>query len=568
MQQAKPDLLERIRELPIEAKALAFAEAMMALLCVYRFYNYEVTGFFVSDEFGYYYDAAHASIYGDRWFFGWLNVVLFDIFGIRTPDAFAYFLPFYLFLWAGTTIYVFYRWLKLLDFTSLTVALSVVSSFVLVSFVLLSLGFLTETVGLCMAMLGIYGLVRFLKSDGEYKRFAWLVFAALFLGFAGGTREPYVALEIGAVGMVIIAAFRHPVKISAAHYGPKALAALSIMVFLVPTGLMLYGNTATTSTVVPLATGILQSVLSNPTTVIKNVTVTVTRTSTAVPIFGTSILSNTLVIFIGGIILGWGPIAFPIAVIGLLILMRASFRRDRMAQAILILVFSALASYLVVSFLFAPDPTYFTFTNYSTIIRFAGTALPAFFLTAPFFLAIMARRRRRVMGLVVVSIVSLLVVVPAYQTFAISNLGYTTVSPLSPSYRSPAVQVRDYVNAHQADAPFDIVGVPYGWYFTPGISGLKSVNVYSPSAEHTLSPALNYTAFLSMRFTQFYVYSSTNFVSEESASPYVLQFIPGAPHAASNQSTTPFAILNSTVVIRNPDFLFTKVDLSWSGPGH
>jgi len=104
----------------------------MAVLCAYRFYSYLVTGFFVSDEFGYYYNAANGGIYGDRWFFGWLNLIIFDVFRIRSPDSFAFLLPFYLFLWSGSTIYVFYRLLKLQGFSNSTVALSVLGTFFLV----------------------------------------------------------------------------------------------------------------------------------------------------------------------------------------------------------------------------------------------------------------------------------------------------------------------------------------------------------------------------------------------------------------------------------------------------
>src|SRR2546425_3654995 len=583
------------RVLTLDAKVLGGALTLLAVLCAYRSYNYWVTGFFVSDEFGYFHNASNGAIYGDRWFFGWLNIFLFKIFAIRTPDSFAFFLPFYLFLWSGLTIYIFYRLLKLQGFNDVTVALSVVCSFVLVAFVLLSLGFLTEGVGLCMAMLGIYGLVGFLKSETDNGRFAWLVFAALFLGFAGGTREPYVAVEIGGIAVIVIAALRHPAKLPTSRYGTKSLSALSILFFLVPTGLMLYAHTATTSTVGPLASGLIVSIFTNPASntpaslsstkvVLQNVTQTIIRgastttlttqsvstttqlvtqnvtqtiirgastttlttqsvstttqlvtqnvtqtiirgastttlttqsvsTTTQVsyiPFYGKSVLSNTIAIFIGGLILGWGPIAFPLALVGFLILTRASIRREPMALAALVLVLSALGSDLVVSYLFAPTPDYLTFKNYSTIIRFSGTALPAFFMTTPFFLAVVAKRNRRVVGLLGIAVASLFILIPIYQVFAISNLGYTTANPFGLDYRSPAVQVRDYVNSHQADAPFRIIGVPYGWYFTPGIDGLKSVSVYSPTPEQTLSPVLNYSSFLLQRWTEFYVYSSTS----------------------------------------------------------
>ena len=161
---------------------------------------------------------------------------------------------------------------------------------------------------------------------------------------------------------------------------------------------------------------------------------------------------------------------------------------------------------------------------------------------------------------------SLFILIPIYQVFAISNLGYTTANPFGLDYRSPAVQVRDYVNSHQADAPFRIIGVPYGWYFTPGIDGLKSVDVYSPYTQPTLSPTLNYSTFLAQRWTEFYVYSSSSFIYERANSPYVLQFIQGAEQQGANQ-TAPFKIISSRVVINNPDFLLTKVDLSWSNAG-
>jgi len=595
-------MMQRIKILSVDKKALLLAEVVMAGLCIYRFVSYVVTGFFVSDEYGYFYNAANGTIYGDRWFFGWLNVVLFDIFNIRSPDSFAYFLPVYLFVWGGLTIFVFYRLLKLLGFKESTVAISVVCSFVLVSFILLSVGFLTEGTALCMAMLGAYFLVRFLKSEHVSGRVTSLVLGALFLGFAGGTREPYVAMEIGAIALVLIAAARHPVRLSGSGYGAKSVAALSILMFLVPTGVMLYANTATTSTVAPIAASFVESLFTNPAnsvattsvvvtntgvftqnvtqteTVVQNSTtstVTVTtqsvETTTSVvstppayvPFYGKSLLLNTIAIFVGGIILGWGPIAFPVALIGFVILTKGSGRRDPIKLALLILVVSALGSDLVVSYIFAPIPTYLTFQNYSTIIRFSGTALPAFFLTAPFFLDVVARNRKRIIGLFAIIAVALLILIPVYQVFAISNLGYTTVNPFGLNYRSPAVQVRDYVNAHQADGPFEIVGVPYGWYFTPGIDGLKSVFVYSPSSGHTLSPTLNYTAFVAQHWTKFYVYSSSNFLYEEANSPYVLQFLPGVPAQFAVNQTAPYRVVNSTVVITNPDWLLTEVGLSW-----
>jgi hypothetical protein len=94
-------VLAKLRNLTGEKKSLLVCEIAMAALCIYRILNYRITGFIVPDEYGYYYTALNGTIYGDRWFFGGLNILLFRVFQITTPDSFSYFLPFYLFLWSG-----------------------------------------------------------------------------------------------------------------------------------------------------------------------------------------------------------------------------------------------------------------------------------------------------------------------------------------------------------------------------------------------------------------------------------------------------------------------------------
>src|ERR1022692_3897125 len=74
----------------LDAKALIASLTILAVLCAYRFYNYWTTGFYVSDEFGYYYDAVHGAIYSDRWFFGWVNIILFKALGVTGADAFSF----------------------------------------------------------------------------------------------------------------------------------------------------------------------------------------------------------------------------------------------------------------------------------------------------------------------------------------------------------------------------------------------------------------------------------------------------------------------------------------------
>ena len=125
----------------LDAKALTGSLAILAVLCAYRFYDYWTTGFFVSDEYGYFFDAVHGAVYSGRWFFGWVNIFLFKALGITSVDAFSFLLPFYLFFWTGITLIVFYKFLKIAGFDEVVTSLSLISSFILISFILLSLGF-------------------------------------------------------------------------------------------------------------------------------------------------------------------------------------------------------------------------------------------------------------------------------------------------------------------------------------------------------------------------------------------------------------------------------------------
>ena len=567
------------RNWTLDTKALLVAEAIMAALCAYRFYSYVTTGFFVSDEFGYYYNAVNGGVYGDRWFFGWMNIVLFDIFSVKSPDSFAYFLPFFLFFWAGLTLLVFHKLLRVLGFDRTTTALSLIASFALISFVVLSLGFLTEGAGLCLAMIGVYGILKFWKATAWQGRLLWPAVSSLCLGFAGGTREPYVALELGGLAILVILAISQSRSPATNAAGKKGVAAGSVLVAVSLGVLLLYANSATSSVVVPLTTRLIQDLFSNPSTLpITTVSVTTNQSTFATastivsqvsqvsqvpsPFYGRSLPLNALVIFVGGIVLGWGPVAFPIALVGFVMLLRKSLRKDTSAIVLTTVAVCSLGSYLVVSFFFAPDPNYFTFRNYSTIIRFSGTALPAFFVTAPTFLALVAKNRRRITGLLLIGLAFVVLLVPAYQSYAISNLGYTTVNPFGLNYRSPAVLVRDYFRALPTGSQVEVAGVPYGWYFTPGIGGLTNVNVYSLSPNDPLSPLLNYSSFIAHRWTDFYVLSSTSFSSEEAVAPFVLQFVPGAPQYDTN-TTAPYTITNSQIVIQNPDFLLVRVSLSW-----
>ncbi len=589
----------------MDAKTLAGCFAALAVLCAYRFYSYWTTGFFVSDEFGYFFDALHGQIYGGRWFFGWMNIYLFRALGITSVDAFSYMLPFYLFFWTGVTLLVFYETLRLLGFDQRTITISLLSAFALISFVLLSLGFLTEPVGLSLAMVGIYFLTRCAKSKSAKGMIAFPIFAAASFGAAAGTREPYEAFLIGGIAIVALIAFsRRKEKIGPSKLGARAVLLIAVLGFAFAATFFLTVPTQAFSTqVAPVSNQLAQSFVTNPTisvpvtattitkavtntvtmttqvtstfttlnrtvttttTMIETFTSTTTTTSTAsqsVPFYRQSLLTNTVLIFLGGIVLGWGPICFVVGLAGFLILFKRSIRSDDIAARVVFLTsLIALGSYFVVSFIFAPDPYYFSFQNYSTIIRFSDTALPAYFMAAPFFLAIVSKSRKRILSLLGVFVVFLLIALPVYQGYAASNISYTSANPFQLGYRSDAALVRDYFASVGGNQTINLVGLPYGWPFTPGVQDLHSVHAYS-IGESQLFPHLTESNFTSARWNFFYLLTSsaTAFPSDSQS---LLQFIDQTP--ANNQTlTSSFTILASQPVFNGSDFILYEVQLGW-----
>ena len=543
--------------------------AILAVLCAYRFYNYWTTGFFVSDEYGYFYDAIHGAVYGDRWFFGWVNIFVFKVLGITSVDTFSYLLPFYMFFWTAITFIIFYKLLKLLEFKETNIALSLVSCFVLISFVLLSLGFLTEPVGLCMAMSGIYLLARLLKTKTAAGLLGFSFLSCCFFGFAAGTREPYEAFLIaGGLIVLVIAVSRRKDAVRTRRFGGRAVLALSVLAFIVPAAFFLFVPTqAYSQQVAPISTQIIQSIASNPVTSAPVTTTTITSGSTtfvststlSVPIYRQFVLPNMLLIFFGGIVLGWGPICFAIALIGFLILFQKAVRHsDLTARFVLLASLTALGSYLIVSFIYAPDPDYFSFRDYSTVIRFSDTALPAYFLAAPFFLMMLSMSRKRMIGLAAVCVAFLLIAVPVYQVYAASNFNYTTQNPFDLGYRSDAVLLRNYFAANDSNQAVDLVGVPYGWTFTPGVQDLRA-QAYA-IGQNPLTPEITLGNFTSMRWSVFYVYRTLPL----SAFPPENSFLERVFNSTSSANgSLPFTVLSVQPVLHGSDFTLYRVQLEW-----
>jgi hypothetical protein len=590
----------RLISLTVGRRPLIVSLVAMAALCAYRALDLWVTGFIVSDEFGYILTAIQGSLtnatVGDRYFFSGLNLLLFRLLGITNVDGFIILLPFYIFFWDAFMLTSFYFILRTLEFDDRIVAFSLFSCFFLVSFVLLSVGFLTEPVGLALAMAGILCLVKFAKNDGRLRYFVLCpLLGALAFGAARYTREPYAIFLVG--GIVVVAVVVMKFLRSPSPQYPRGtkigLAILAVVLFAGP-GLYLINNPVSLnnagvgSDIGSLAQTISQPITSVNTTTTMTNTRTLTRTTTGVSVMtenGTTTTStttgtvtvtsvettvnqgtllilnnqivNTIGIFFAGMVLGWGPILFVIGAAGFFILLRRAFRRRDSASVVaFLIVLLALGSYLFVSFIFSPDPTYLSFQHFSTIIRFSDTAIPAYLLGAPFVFAALARRGRSLTFLAILLVAFLVVAIPVYQVFAASNLGLGG-NPFALSYRTPGVEIRDFVYANPSGAPFYIMAPPDAfWTWTPGSGHLASVHFFL---------YLNESQFVKQHWSTFYLYGGGT-SSLTQAVPYLGQAIEALP-TNSSANSQPFQVTGRQVIFDDQGGLLMKIQVSWAaGP--
>lgn len=564
--------MRTVLPLLIEKKTLLFTFAVMSGLSVYRGYHFGLTGFFVADEFGYAYNAIHGDIYDPRWFFGLVNSAIFRVFNVTTVDKYSLFLPFYLIFWSWLTLYVFYLLMKALDYDGMTIALSLFSSLFIVSFVLLSLGFLTEPVGLALALLASLFLVRFAKRKSDsHISLLYPMAAALCYVAATYTREPYAIFLILGVIAVFVGARSAKGGGSEGRRRNRVFLAASIIAFVVPSAIFLYPNHHIAGPIAGIAVD-FANLFSDPSGIR---TPAATANSALVYSSLPDRFLNTSKIFAFGMVLGWGPLLIGLFLFSFLLMLRRVTILNRPNRVVLTLSFLALASYLIVSFIFSPDPTFLTYQNYSTIIRFSDTALPAYFLVAPVGISMIAGRKNYRRAMVALLLVFLLIAVPAYEIYASSNLAYAGENPFPLGYRTPAAQIRDYISAHQSEGPFNIVGIPSGWLFTPGVEDLHDVQIFAPSAiptanlsyvglfyEQQLIPYLSYSEFVQKRWPAFYVYGGNITGAYDQNPGYAIQFI--NPNAHLNLTNPqPFVIVSRQVILTSPNTVFIKIQLSW-----
>jgi hypothetical protein len=545
----------------LDKLALALTLSAFAALAVYRGAHLWLTGFYVSDEFSYVMTAIDGTyhVWGhiflmtrsglQRPFFIGANSLILRSLGVRNGSEFAIVLPFYLMLWNSVTILSTYGILKTLGIERRATAACLVSMIFLPSLLILGQGFLTEPVSLSMAMLGIYLMLLYAKTERAVGVILPL-FAMLAFGAAAYTHEPdQIFLYLGWIPVAFISVKRFirrkGVSILRRLYvgvTPILLIIAASCVLLVYPRNIFQGQTVRASEIILGAGAGLRA-------------------------WGVQRMYDTLAIFVGGLLAGWNPILVCVGAAGFLFLVKSEIsRRSAVYLMALACAGISLAQYFIVSAFLTADAGFTFLGNLSTIIRYSQMAIPAYLLSAPFcFRKIGGRKLAAIFVLLLVISVG---VAGQYQQYLQSHLSYgypySNGQPIfSLDYRTPLARLRDYIAAHPSDSPIIVFAeanprsyydnFTLHWQMIPGTEHLPPVKFY---------PYLPQSEFLSMKPSRFYIYGegdgAINRVAEKA--PYLLTFIQST---SSKNSATPYETKSIEVVHQGSDAFIILVELSW-----
>jgi hypothetical protein len=546
-------------------KALVFAISVQVALIAIRTANLYATGFVTSDEANYAVRAMDGILFPNRYFFDITTISLFKLFGINSASGFFAIFPFFLAFWGISFIVVTYKVLGLLtkdtavrDFTVFTLPF-------IITYSLLSVGFLTETTALTLAMAGIYCWVRYFKV----RRSHYLPFlSSAALVAAAYSREPYMVFPVlGVVAWFLLAALRKAEVVDA-------------FLFLVPALLMLV---PTYSPFLPLVTGAFHVILSSqPAT-----TTVVTSSATASGGPGSNLTSTTVAssapsapalsllatlgtatfLFFGGIALGWNPLLFCIGVGGFALIVY-QFAKRKFDFAILSVVLLGLATVFLLDVLFVQSTGFFTGQGLSTLIRYANPSVTAYVLIAPFVYEKLSRNRR-----IIIAALLIVLVVAGFGEY--SHLSQTNLSlpynAMGFGNKYGPLVARDYFLSFHGTTTTAFISADWkaGQLYLRDISGLS---IYPTFAQPN---PINESQFVQMHLPSYYILSAgtlnptnvTTTILSLGLSPPFPAFILEPYEKVYNQtvqSVDGYTVTAAKVVFASPSGNMLMVNVSWS----
>ncbi len=582
------------------SKVLILVLGIQAALIVFRSLNLYLTGFQTADEVNYILDDILGAPYGNRYFFGYQLLLLFRAFSVNSIGPFFVFFPFYLAFWTFSFLILAYKTLGLVtqntyarDFTMLSLPFAI-------SYSILSVGLLSEGPGLTMCMLGIYAWLRYAKSE---PRWYYVVISSAAFVAASYCREPYeVFPAAGALAWIALGAVRKvPLRHAVVFVAIALLIAAPNSTFYGASG-ALEGVPTTVNTPPPVITFtsiVVGAVTMTTTTVINGVTSTITLTTTTTntttyvsniqPQEGffsgwAQVVANSMVLFLVGVVLGWNPMLFLMAVVAFVYLLRIRPLRNLPWLQIFLMILS-LGTFFGAAVFFYNQFNFYIAQGLSNLIRLSNTTIPAYLLLAP---VLYERLGKRTIKVVAVILVIFTLGSAGFYVTAVQTNFQLPYNVLDFNHVNSTLEARNYLISNVGGNTTTPVFVSGGWeggeLYLLGIPGVVLYPQGNVPSVFDFSQLLNlsYTNGLFIRYhpTVFYVVSEISLSNWNPnatlatnvqrvmgyQTPFLYKTFGQLFHAdASSYGPEPYSIDSVQVIFSSPTGYLLKVHASWNG---
>lgn len=581
-----------IKKAILQNRLFSAAIVIQVCLVIVRTANIWVTGYVSSDEANYALRSIVAIPYGDRYFFDFVNIALFRLFGITSLNAFLVFFPFYVTFWSVGVLIAAYKVVGLVCDKREVRGYVIITLPFMITYSLLSVGFLTETPALLMCLIGIYAILSYMKRERK-----WFLPPLAILAFVGATytREPYLLFPFA--GAILLAAFILSRNVKLTHIGHLLIAIVPISLlfltpytpltpFLQPGGapLVLPGpppptpvTTTSTTTVVTNST-----LVANSTTFVTSVTVTntvtttmstTTSTTTAVvpppptPPGVLSVIVPTLYLFFVGVILGWNPILFIVGILGVALLLYTALWK-RKDFSLVLLALTGLACFAIVSLQYSASAQFYTSTGLSTLVRYANPTVTAYVLIAPFAYEKFGANKMKILALTLVGFT--VVGFGAYSTITQTNLSLP-FNAFEFGHQYEPLTARNYLLANVPSSSHMLIYISWDWkvgqLYLLGIPGLTVYPTF-------LQPYVNDSALVALRPSSFYVMGAAPLSDNANASvatlgltnppPFLMEALEAAFKQPIQTGAPGYQVTSATVIYNEATGYLMKVNVAWT----
>jgi len=407
---------------------------LLGSLALLRSYHSILTGFILPDETIYYYlvyrqiSFGIREIYAGRELFQKLLFLITFQLGLDTPEKFMTVMPFVISLFGVGCVAISLKILKLLDFSQVDRTRIFLFIFpFLITFSLLSVAVIPETVALFFGFLGVYYMVHFAKKKDSNS----IILGAISFGFATLFREPYLVFLGGNIVLLLYMRLRRRVKVRQIF---PFVCIVSLMFFFVLSARGLsFVSYVTPKTGNWGGIPVGNIIKPQPPPYVPPLYEPYTEVSPAQSVFST--FSN---IFLG-FLFGWSPfvtilflVSFPFFIKdkGTHILIKANF------------CFGIVAYFVTLYFARTPL-SWATLVFISALMRYANVAIPSLLIISVLWHKNWWKKVQKYF--LVISIVLILFLTPLYPHLILSQMENSS-NRFNFRYRSPVLKLRDYVS--------------------------------------------------------------------------------------------------------------------------